>query len=290
MKKITLILLSIILFNCSNQEEHIKTPIELERESINSQVESDTLYLGFYFGMNREDYRKKLEKLISNNQIKINNDSSITSSMKTDNYKILTTSVSSFFNGKLYRLVNHYYPEKSKKITNINISIDKELLELNDSKYKKRHENGTQNSKYYWLKGNKRIDYYDTLGGYITAFSDMRIENLIREENAFAEKRLEEAKERSLEYAKKYTDISALRFSEDFVKKQLKSPSTAEFISITELMDGVPATKLNDTTFEINSWVDSQNGFGAMIRSRYSCKMTFIPSTDMVQCDNLIIK
>lgn len=107
---------------------------------------------------------------------------------------------------------------------------------------------------------------------------------------SLAEEELKEAKERSEEYAKKYTDISALRFSEDFVKERLKSPSTAEFISLTELMDGVPVTKVNDTTFVVNSWVDSQNSFGAMIRSQYSCKMTFIPSTETVQCDDLVIK
>lgn len=64
--------------------------------------------------------------------------------------------------------------------------------------------------------------------------------------------------------------MNALVMSEHFVKQNLKSPSTAEFGSSTENI-----TKLNDSTFEVRSYVDSQNSFGAMLRMNYYCKLYF---------------
>lgn len=58
--------------------------------------------------------------------------------------------------------------------------------------------------------------------------------------------------------------------AKNFVKNRLKSPSTANFpngkdATITLLPDGV--------TYKIYSYVDSQNGFGAMIRTRWYAKL-----------------
>ena len=81
-----------------------------------------------------------------------------------------------------------------------------------------------------------------------------------------------------------YSKNEALVMSEGFVKDNLKSPSTAEFSA--DYNNDV--TQINDSTFEVNSWVDSQNGFGAMLRSNYSCKITFANS--MANCTELVIK
>ena len=59
--------------------------------------------------------------------------------------------------------------------------------------------------------------------------------------------------------------ILAYNYAEDFVKQRLKSPSTAEFPSLFEKADHI--TELGNEEYRINSWVDSQNGFGATIRS-----------------------
>lgn len=81
----------------------------------------------------------------------------------------------------------------------------------------------------------------------------------------------------------KYSKNQALVMSESFVKDNLKSPSTAEFSS--DFNNDV--TQLNDSTFEVKSWVDSQNGFGAMLRSNYSCKITF--ANNKANCSELVI-
>ena len=58
--------------------------------------------------------------------------------------------------------------------------------------------------------------------------------------------------------------------SEDIIKKILKSPSTAEFPGgiLTPFEDW--SFSKNGTTYTVSSYVDSQNGFGAMIRSQFT--------------------
>ncbi|MFA9195665.1 hypothetical protein AAGV33_14730 [Flavobacterium sp. FBOR7N2.3] len=47
------------------------------------------------------------------------------------------------------------------------------------------------------------------------------------------------------------------------VEENLKSPSTADFPWVIEPI------KVNDSTYTVASYVDSQNGFGAMIRANF---------------------
>ncbi|MCX2679116.1 hypothetical protein OOZ15_04110 [Galbibacter sp. EGI 63066] len=78
----------------------------------------------------------------------------------------------------------------------------------------------------------------------------------------------------------------AYNYAEDFVKKRLKSPSTAKFPGLYEKSKHV--TPLGGREYKINSWVDSQNGFGAMIRSNFSCKIIF--EGNSVRVENLKIQ
>lgn len=59
---------------------------------------------------------------------------------------------------------------------------------------------------------------------------------------------------------------SAFVMAQVFVERELLAPATAEF----------PGASFNEHTkylgnkqYEVNSWVDSQNGFGAVIRTHY---------------------
>ena len=70
-----------------------------------------------------------------------------------------------------------------------------------------------------------------------------------------------------------YSPNLAYTYAEGYVEDRLKSPSSAEFPGIFERQDHIK--KLNATTFEIDSWVDSQNGFGAVVRTRFRCKIKF---------------
>jgi hypothetical protein len=56
--------------------------------------------------------------------------------------------------------------------------------------------------------------------------------------------------------------------TQDVILPRLKSPSTAKFSrfdesSVTEIPGG----------YQVAGWVDSQNGFGAMLRSSFRCKL-----------------
>jgi len=79
--------------------------------------------------------------------------------------------------------------------------------------------------------------------------------------------------------------FTAYRYASDFVKQRLKSPSTAKFPGVIEKDSHI--REAGTDLFYINSWVDSQNGFGAMLRSNFSCKITF--SNGQVTCDDLLI-
>ena len=78
----------------------------------------------------------------------------------------------------------------------------------------------------------------------------------------------------------------AYNYAEDFIEQRLKSPSTAEFPGVSEKDSHI--TDLGGGKYQINSWVDSQNSFGAIIRSKWSCKIIF--TDDKVRAENLVIE
>jgi hypothetical protein len=80
----------------------------------------------------------------------------------------------------------------------------------------------------------------------------------------------------------------AFVMSQNFVKKNLKSPSTADFPYINN--DGVRVSKISDCNYQVIGYVDSQNGFGAMVRSSYSVNMESTTDGKKWTARNLIIK
>lgn len=75
----------------------------------------------------------------------------------------------------------------------------------------------------------------------------------------------------------------AYSYAEKFVKKKLKSPSTAEFPGTLEKDEHI--TDLGNGEYRIESWVDSQNSYGAQIRTSFSCTIKF--EGDKVHCEDL---
>ena len=71
----------------------------------------------------------------------------------------------------------------------------------------------------------------------------------------------------------KHDKIMAYNYAENFVKKQLKSPRTAKFPSVSEKITHVHEQNYNE--YKIDSWVDSQNSFGALVRTRFICTIIF---------------
>lgn len=63
----------------------------------------------------------------------------------------------------------------------------------------------------------------------------------------------------------------ALSYSRDYVKDALKAPATAKFPGILEAYDHV--RHVGGDKYVISSYVDSENSFGALIRTNYICEI-----------------
>ena len=67
-------------------------------------------------------------------------------------------------------------------------------------------------------------------------------------------------------------DITAFVMSQTFVKKNLVSPSSAKF----PYSDEANIVQIDKVTWRVASYVDSQNKFGAMLRTRYQAKLMYL--------------
>ncbi|KND51237.1 MAG: hypothetical protein ABA06_02915 [Parcubacteria bacterium C7867-001] len=68
------------------------------------------------------------------------------------------------------------------------------------------------------------------------------------------------------------SDVDAYIDAQAIVKKALKSPSTAKFPSSSE----AKISRAGENIFNVESYVDSQNSFGAMIRSDWSVMFEYV--------------
>lgn len=66
--------------------------------------------------------------------------------------------------------------------------------------------------------------------------------------------------------------VMAFVMAQDFIKDRLKAPSTADFPTLSSGRAKATPIKLPDgrCAFLVSTPVDAQNGFGAMIRERYT--------------------
>jgi cell division protein FtsL len=69
-----------------------------------------------------------------------------------------------------------------------------------------------------------------------------------------------------------YTDTEVYVESQFILEKFLKAPSTAKFPSSSN----ASIERLKDNGFKVTSYVDSQNGFGAMIRSEWTVLFQYV--------------
>jgi hypothetical protein len=66
--------------------------------------------------------------------------------------------------------------------------------------------------------------------------------------------------------------LSAQVMCQNFVKRLLVSPASAEFSHGSELI----ARRVVDSTYVVDGYVDSQNAFGATLRRRYHCQTSYV--------------
>lgn len=97
-------------------------------------------------------------------------------------------------------------------------------------------------------------------------------------EAARAKERAEEALRKEEEKIRKKCndDVGAFVMSQSFVKDALRAPATAKFPSFLDSK----VTVTSPCNFRVVSYVDAQNGFGALIRNRYVADLEVDPLTD----------
>jgi len=76
--------------------------------------------------------------------------------------------------------------------------------------------------------------------------------------------------------------------AQDFVKKRLVSPGSADFGGMFEQSYEDCVTDLGQGQYTVNGWVDSQNRFGAKLRSHFTCRLRYV-GNDKWQCESLDI-
>lgn len=72
-----------------------------------------------------------------------------------------------------------------------------------------------------------------------------------------------------LDAADNADEVDAQVMCEQFVKKQLKAPSTADFSEQSAISTG-------DNAWKVTGAVDAENIFGAKIRGSYSCELEYL--------------
>ncbi|WP_062391107.1 hypothetical protein [Pseudomonas abietaniphila] len=79
---------------------------------------------------------------------------------------------------------------------------------------------------------------------------------------------------RELDESECRNTVAAFVMSQGFVKRSLKSPASAVFPS-----QAVASTQAGQCKFVVVAYVDSQNGFGALIRTSYVASVEYLPAT-----------
>jgi hypothetical protein len=79
----------------------------------------------------------------------------------------------------------------------------------------------------------------------------------------------QDEKPKTAEQIERENESGAYLVSQDFIKRNLKAPSTATFAKHNYGEDPARVVKLDNGNYGVSIWVDSQNGFGAMIRTKF---------------------
>lgn len=76
----------------------------------------------------------------------------------------------------------------------------------------------------------------------------------------------------SFSFAQDYDEFDIAYACKESIKNNLKAPSTAKFPGMWD--EQPEAEQTGDGGWLYITWVDAQNGFGAMIRSTWGCAVT----------------
>lgn len=99
------------------------------------------------------------------------------------------------------------------------------------------------------------------------------------------DKQIDEQKKKNEESRKLYLSIQAYLFAQDLISGYLKSPSSADFPSASQ----IKLLSLGNDRYFIDGYLDSQNGFGAQIRTSYQCWVVY-KENESIAIENIDFK
>lgn len=93
--------------------------------------------------------------------------------------------------------------------------------------------------------------------------------------------------EESAEDKARHEKFEIYKNTNDLISQKLKAPSTAEFQEFDESL----VEKISENEFKVKGYVDSENGFGAKIRSDWSCTVRIEGEGEdkMIKTDDIVI-
>jgi hypothetical protein len=138
----------------------------------------------------------------------------------------------------------------------------KEIKADQEDLYKMNFDLNKKNTDIQIIASNQ---YKESILALIISRNETEQERISRLEN----KKIQEEKIK-IEELNKITDSNAYIMSKNFVLSMLKSPSTADF----PLLD-YQAVKIEPGHWMVQSYVDAQNSFGAMIRNSWIVELKF---------------
>lgn len=209
MKKLLLgALLLLIIISCSDKnktENQIKAPIiektaiELEDESMAKGIVQDSTLLDFVFGMTKDQVVAHCNKLRKENSIGDLTDGNVYYAIETKSFKKVAMELEFFYDNenKLFRITEQPVMldriEKKEKINPIANVLNEILGNYKRDFGKKPLTNGTQsNAKFYWLKGDKRLDYLEKNSTCVLARSKISAERKMIAFNEEIERKIQE--------------------------------------------------------------------------------------------------
>lgn len=244
MKQIlSLTLLAILLGSCTEKEKENqtnsetsqtsitvnKTAKELENESLNSEIRVDTISSksrGYIFGMTKKEVYNRSKSLLDSNQIVLYADSTIAYRFPTENFILWNYVHFSYYEGKLWRTTESVLPKKNELQNDNKADFKEEALADIISNYGKPYQNGTLNSDYFWLKGNRRIDYIRQVNGegdstVFVVYSDMITERkIIKDLDSISKLEREKEREKDLLVLKKIKEIAKRDWPNDYTTQE----------------------------------------------------------------------
>jgi hypothetical protein len=75
-------------------------------------------------------------------------------------------------------------------------------------------------------------------------------------------------------FASEHDSRSAYAMAQVFIKKQLKTPASADFPPVSD--EGVKILKVGAAKYRVSGYVDAQNSFGAKLRKTWMCELEYV--------------